>query len=35
MKRVLITGASSGIGKEFAYSFGSRGFDLVLEDKMN
>lgn len=30
MKRVLITGASSGIGKEFAYSFGSRGFDLAL-----
>ena len=30
MKRILITGASSGIGKEFAYSFGSRGFDLVL-----
>ena len=30
MKRVLITGASSGIGKEFAYSFGSRGFNLVL-----
>lgn len=30
MRRVLITGASSGIGKEFATSFGSRGFDLVL-----
>lgn len=30
MRRVLITGASSGIGKEFAHSFGSRGFDLVL-----
>lgn len=30
MKRILITGASSGIGKEFASSFGSRGFDLVL-----
>lgn len=39
MKRVLITGASSGIGKEFAYSFGSRGFDLVLvarrQDELN
>ena len=28
--RVLITGASSGIGKSMAYSFAKRGYDLVL-----
>jgi short-subunit dehydrogenase len=27
---VLITGASSGIGKSFAYKFASRGYDLLL-----
>jgi len=30
MTRVLITGASSGIGKELAIQFAKRGFDLVL-----
>ncbi|MBQ1509186.1 MAG: SDR family oxidoreductase [Erysipelotrichaceae bacterium] len=30
MTSVLITGATGGIGREFARSFGSRGFDLVL-----
>ena len=28
--RVLITGASSGIGRSMAYIFASRGYDLVL-----
>lgn len=36
---VLITGASSGLGKEFAHNFASKGFDLVLTstsiDKLN
>lgn len=27
---VLITGPTEGIGKEFAYQFGSRGFNLIL-----
>ena len=30
MTNVLITGASSGIGKEFARAFAKRGFDLIL-----
>ena len=29
-KRVAVCGATGGIGSEFARSFGSRGFDLVL-----
>ena len=37
-KTVLITGASSGLGLEFARNFASRGFDLILaarsEDKL-
>jgi len=37
-KTVLITGASSGIGKEFAYIYAEKGFNLVItsrsEDKL-
>ena len=30
MKMVLVTGASSGIGKEFARQFAYRGYNLLL-----
>ncbi|MBQ2510357.1 MAG: SDR family NAD(P)-dependent oxidoreductase, partial [Erysipelotrichaceae bacterium] len=30
MKAVLVTGASSGIGKEFARQFAYRGYNLIL-----
>ena len=29
-KTVLVTGASSGMGKEFALIFAEKGYDLIL-----
>ena len=34
-KTVLITGASSGLGKDFATLFAEKGYDLVLTEKVS
>ncbi len=33
MQTVLITGASSGIGKAFAYEYAKRGYNLIITSR--